>query len=82
MSQHRGLSYIYKLIHPPTEGLKDHKIVGIGKAGNPDVMEGVGENLVVGVCTDVIAAEGRSPASRRRRLSSPTHPPSLKYIQA
>jgi urease len=39
-------------------GIKDGLIVGIGKAGNPDVMDGVDPNLVVGSCTDVIASEG------------------------
>jgi len=39
-------------------GLKNHKIVGIGKAGNPDVMANVTPGMVVGVSTDVIAAEG------------------------
>ncbi|KAF2017699.1 urease [Aaosphaeria arxii CBS 175.79] len=38
-------------------GIKDGIIVGIGKAGNPDVMDGVHANLIVGACTDVIAAE-------------------------
>jgi urease len=38
-------------------GVKDGIIVGIGKAGNPDVMEGVDPKLVVGSCTDVIAGE-------------------------
>lgn len=38
-------------------GIKDGLIVGIGKAGNPDVMEGVDPNLVVGSGTDVIAGE-------------------------
>lgn len=38
-------------------GIKNGAIVGIGKAGNPDVMAGVDPNLVVGSCTDVIAAE-------------------------
>ncbi|GFN92598.1 urease [Plakobranchus ocellatus] len=39
-------------------GIKDGYIVGIGKAGNPDVMDGVKENMVVGACTEVIAGEG------------------------
>jgi urease len=39
-------------------GIKNGVIVGIGKAGNPDVMEGVEKNLVVGNGTDVIAGEG------------------------
>jgi urease len=40
-------------------GVKDGHIVGIGKAGNPDVMEGVTPNMIVGSCTDVIAGEGK-----------------------
>lgn len=38
-------------------GIKDGIIVGIGKAGNPDVMEGVDPNMIIGSNTDVIAAE-------------------------
>lgn len=40
-------------------GIKSGKIVGCGKAGNPDVMDGVDDNLVVGSNTDVIACEGK-----------------------
>ncbi|KAG6368054.1 hypothetical protein INS49_002254 [Diaporthe citri] len=40
-------------------GVKDGLIVGIGKAGNPDVMEGVTPGMVVGSCTDVVAGEGK-----------------------
>ncbi len=39
-------------------GIKDGRIAGIGKAGNPDVMDGVDSELVVGAGTDVRAAEG------------------------
>jgi urease alpha subunit len=39
-------------------GIKDGKIVGIGKAGNPDTMDGVDPKLVVGVNTEAIAGEG------------------------
>lgn len=39
-------------------GVKDGYISGIGKAGNPDVMDGVTPGMVVGSCTDVIAGEG------------------------
>jgi urease subunit alpha len=39
-------------------GIKDGRIVGIGKAGNPGVMEGVQPNLVVSANTDVRSAEG------------------------
>ena len=37
-------------------GVKGGEIVGIGKAGNPDVQPGV--DIVVGPCTEVIAGEG------------------------
>ncbi|MGL5259033.1 MAG: urease subunit alpha [Lachnospiraceae bacterium] len=39
-------------------GIKDGKIVGIGKSGNPDIMNGVSPELVVGCGTEVIAGEG------------------------
>ena len=39
-------------------GIKDGKIAGIGKSGNPDVMNGIDPNLVVGSGTEVIAGEG------------------------
>ena len=39
-------------------GIKDGRIAAIGKAGNPDVMDGVHPQLVVGANTDVRAAEG------------------------
>jgi len=38
-------------------GIKDGKIVGIGKAGNPNVMDGVTPGLVTGVATDAISGE-------------------------
>jgi urease len=40
-------------------GIKDGNIVGIGKAGNPDVMDGVHPEMIIGSSTDVIAAEGK-----------------------
>ena len=40
-------------------GIKNGTIVGIGKAGNPDVMDRVDPNMVIGSCTDVIAGEGK-----------------------
>jgi urease subunit alpha len=39
-------------------GIRDGKIVGIGKSGNPDTMEGVNPILVIGAATEVIAGEG------------------------
>ncbi|WP_269584911.1 urease subunit alpha [Roseibium sp. Sym1] len=38
-------------------GLKDGRIVGIGKAGNPDVQSGV--DIIVGPGTEAIAGEGK-----------------------
>src|SRR6201982_256560 len=38
-------------------GIRDGKIVGIGKAGNPDVQPGV--NIVIGPGTEAIAGAGR-----------------------
>jgi urease subunit alpha len=38
-------------------GIKDGRIVKVGKAGNPDTMEGVDPDLVVGATTEVIAGE-------------------------
>ncbi|MDR1662210.1 MAG: urease subunit alpha [Azoarcus sp.] len=40
-------------------GIKDGKIVGIGKSGNPDIMDGVHPALLVGAGTEVLAAEGK-----------------------
>ncbi|KAL5526948.1 URE1 [Sanghuangporus sanghuang] len=38
-------------------GVKNGYICGIGKAGNPDIMEGVSPNMVVGSGTEVVAGE-------------------------
>jgi urease subunit alpha len=40
-------------------GIRAGRIVGIGKAGNPDIMDGVDPAMVVGPGTEAIAAEGR-----------------------
>ncbi|WP_407673195.1 urease subunit alpha [Paenibacillus alkalitolerans] len=40
-------------------GIRDGIIAGIGKAGNPDMMDGVDPDLIVGASTEVIAGEGR-----------------------
>jgi urease subunit alpha len=40
-------------------GVRDGRIVGVGKAGNPDTMAGVDPDLVVGPGTEVIAGNGR-----------------------
>jgi urease subunit alpha len=38
-------------------GIRDGRIVKVGKAGNPDTMAGVDPDLVIGSATEVIAAE-------------------------
>ncbi|WP_308638754.1 urease subunit alpha [Paenibacillus silvisoli] len=40
-------------------GMRDGVIVGIGKAGNPDIMDGVMPDMIVGASTEVIAGEGK-----------------------
>jgi urease subunit alpha len=40
-------------------GIRDGRIVRVGKAGNPDLMAGVDPDMVVGASTEVIAGEGR-----------------------
>ncbi len=39
-------------------GIKDGKIVGIGRAGNPDIMDGVDDNMVIGASTEVHGGAG------------------------
>lgn len=39
-------------------GIKDGKIVGIGKAGNPDIQDGVSPGMVIGASTEVHGGAG------------------------
>ena len=39
-------------------GVRDGRIIGIGKSGNPNLMDGVGAEMIVGAGTEVIAGEG------------------------
>jgi urease subunit alpha len=39
-------------------GVKDGRIAGIGQAGNPQMQDGVGPNLIVGGGTEVVSGEG------------------------
>jgi urease subunit alpha len=39
-------------------GIKNGKIVGIGKAGNPDTMDGVTPNMIIGASTEVHGGAG------------------------
>ena len=40
-------------------GIRDGRIVALGKAGNPDTMDGVHPDLVIGPGTEVIAGNGK-----------------------
>lgn len=48
----------YTGIYKADIGIKGSLISGIGKAGNPDVMDGVTPGMIFGVNTEVIAGEG------------------------
>ena len=48
----------YTGIYKADIGIKNGRIAGIGKAGNPDMMNGVTQNMIVGVNTEAIAGEG------------------------
>ncbi len=39
-------------------GIKDGKIAGIGKAGNPNIMDGVTPGMTIGASTEALAGEG------------------------
>jgi urease subunit alpha len=39
-------------------GVRNGEIAGFGKAGNPDTMDGVDENLIIGASTDAVPADG------------------------
>ncbi|HZO36613.1 MAG TPA: urease subunit alpha, partial [Solirubrobacteraceae bacterium] len=40
-------------------GVRDGRIVALGKAGNPDIMDGVDPALAIGASTEIVAGEGR-----------------------
>ena len=40
-------------------GIRDGRVVALGKAGNPDTMDGVHPDLVIGPGTEVLAGNGR-----------------------
>ncbi|HEX8487104.1 MAG TPA: urease subunit alpha [Propionibacteriaceae bacterium] len=40
-------------------GIRQGRIVGIGRSGNPDIADGVDRDLVIGPGTDVISGEGK-----------------------
>lgn len=48
----------YTGIYKADIGIKDGRIAGIGKAGNPHIMDGVDSNMIIGASTEAIAGEG------------------------
>ncbi|RSK47355.1 urease subunit alpha [Hymenobacter rigui] len=48
----------YTGIYKADIGVKNGRIAGIGKAGNPHIMPGVTPGMTVGVTTEVVAGEG------------------------
>ena len=48
----------YTGIYKADIGIKDGKIAGIGKAGNPSIMDGVTPGMTVGASTEALAGEG------------------------
>jgi urease subunit alpha len=40
-------------------GIRDGRIVAVGKAGNPDLMAGITPGMTIGAATEVIAGEGK-----------------------
>ena len=53
-----ALNLDYTGIYKADIGIKDGFIKGIGKAGNPDVMDNINPNMIVGASTEAIAGEG------------------------
>ncbi|MDO5044962.1 MAG: urease subunit alpha [Coriobacteriia bacterium] len=49
----------YTGIYKADIAIKDGRIVGIGKGGNPDVQDGVSPNMIVGASTEILAGEGK-----------------------
>lgn len=48
----------YTGIYKADIGIKNGKIAGIGKAGNPDTMDGVTPGMTIGASTEALAGEG------------------------
>ncbi|ORX67303.1 Urease, alpha subunit [Linderina pennispora] len=49
----------YTGVYKADIGVRNSMIVGIGKAGNPDVMDGVTPGMYVGASTEAMAGEGK-----------------------
>ncbi|MCH7504428.1 urease subunit alpha [PVC group bacterium] len=48
----------YTGIYKADVGIKNGRIIGIGKAGNPAIMPNVNKDMIFGVTTEVVAGEG------------------------
>ena len=61
-------------------GIREGRIAGIGRSGNPDIADGVDPTLVIGPGTDVISGEGRSsrPAASTPMCTSCPRPRSTR----
>ena len=60
-------------------GVRDGRIAAIGKAGNPDTMDGVTPGLVIGPSTEIVCRQRQDPDSRRDRLPrAPYLPPNSR----
>ena len=56
-------------------GIKDGRIVALGKAGNPDIADGVDPALEIGPTTEIVAGEGRILTAGGDRLPRALHLP-------
>ena len=56
-------------------GVRDGRIVALGKAGNPDTMDGVHPELVIGPSTEILAGNGKILTAGGDRLPRPPHLP-------
>ena len=61
-------------------GIKDGKIVGIGKAGNPDIMDGVTPGMTVGASTEALAGRRHDRDCRRNRYSHSFYQPAADRL--
>lgn len=50
-------------------GIRNGRITGIGKAGNPDVMSGVTQGMIIGAGTEVIAGGRKNRHGGRHRFA-------------
>lgn len=49
----------YTGIYKADIGIKNNLIVGIGKGGNPHIMDGVDPHMIIGANTEIISGEGK-----------------------